>query len=232
VDLTPELCARVARAVPDPGPEPTLPYYTDEEYDAAVQEALRGFPGGQDPWLFGYGSLIWRPGCDVEESRVGVIRGWHRSFCLKTTRWRGTPEQPGLIMALERGGQCRGVAFRLDPARAAENLLKVFRREIGVKPVNHIPRFVKVASAAGDVTALTFVANPGGRSYLGKLSPEETAGILARAVGHWGSCAEYLYQTVRNLESLGIRDRGLWKLQELVAAEIRALTGEPPPRDV
>ena len=207
--LTEALCRLVERPVPDPGPEGSLPYYTDAE-------AIARF-AGEPVAIFGYGSLIWRPPVPFAASRPGLLPGWHRSFCLKTTRWRGTAEAPGLMMALERGGSCRGMILTLDPARQEQDLETIWRREIGVKPVNHIARTVHVRTPEGPVRALTFTANPEGRSYLGGLGFQATAEILATAVGHWGSCADYLRQTVEQLEAAGLRDRNLWRLQAEVA---------------
>lgn len=220
ISLTAELCRLVDRPVPDPGPETSLPYYTDAEYADAVAEALARFKG-KPVWVFGYGSLIWRPPVTFAERMPGLLRGWHRAFCLKTTRWRGTGEAPGLMMALERGGSCRGMLLKIGETDPARDIETIWRREIGVKPVNHIARSVRVETLDGPIEALTFTANPAGRSYLGRLGPDATADILATAVGHWGSCADYLRQTVEELEAANLRDRNLWRLQKDVARRIK-----------
>ena len=93
-------------------------------------------------WLFAYGSLIWKPEVEHVEERVGTARGWHRSFCLRLIRWRGTKEQPGLMMALDRGGQCKGVAYRLVGHTVEAQLGKLFRREMSVKPSTNMPRWI------------------------------------------------------------------------------------------
>jgi glutathione-specific gamma-glutamylcyclotransferase len=98
-----------------------------------------GGPGGVSISLFAYGSLIWKPEIEHVEERAGSVRGWHRSFCLRQTRWRGTKEQPGLMMALDRGGQCRGVLYRLPDTDLEGQLGKLFRREFTLKPPNNIP---------------------------------------------------------------------------------------------
>jgi len=224
--LTPELCARIRRAVRDPGPASGLSYLSDAEYQASIDETLAGRPDDGAVWVFAAGSLIWKPGFVPAERRIGVVRGWHRAFCLKTTRWRGTPECPGLMLALERGGECRGVVYRLPADATQPTLHALWRREIGVKPVNHDPRWVSVETEVGPVRALAFTANPGGQSYVGALSLAQTAAIIARAVGMWGSCAEYLCETVAHLEALGIRDDHLWRLQALVAERILSGGGE------
>jgi glutathione-specific gamma-glutamylcyclotransferase len=219
--LTPELVARVHRVVEDPGPDPGVAYFTEEDYDLLAAALLAEAPG--EVWLFAYGSLIWRPACEVAERRVGVVRGRHRSFCLKLTRFRGTKEQPGLMLALDRGGQCRGVALRLPAGQEAACLGQVMRREMTVKPPSNVPRWVEVRTPEGAVRALAFTMNRAGRAYAGKLPPEEVADILSKAVGHWGSGAEYLLQTVTHLAEAGIHDRNLGRLQRLVAERIAAI---------
>jgi len=218
--LTPSLCARVRRAVRDPGPGSGFAYLTDAEYQASIDATLAGRPDDGEIWLFAAGSLIWKPGFAPAGRRIGVLRGWHRSFCLKTLRWRGTPDCPGLMLALEPGSDCRGVAWRLPAEGLAPTLRALWRRELGVKPVNHVPRWVEVETDSGPIPALTFTANRRGQSYLGGLTLDETAAMVARAAGVWGSCAEYLCETVSHLEALGIRDPYLWRLQALVAARI------------
>ncbi len=127
------------------------------------------------------------------------------------------------MMSLDRGGQCRGVLHRLAPENLEGQLSKLVRREMTVKPPNNLPRWITVQTEQGPLGALAFVMNRRSRFYVGKLAPEEVADTLARACGHWGSCAEYLCNTVAHLEEHGIHDRGLWKLQELVAAKINEL---------
>jgi cation transport protein ChaC len=218
--LTTDLVAQVHRLLEDPGPDPAWTYHADEDYDALVQGLLASHPGGPDTWLFAYGSLIWKPELAHIEVRRGTVRGWHRSFCFRIERFRGTKDQPGLMMSLDRGGQCQGVIFRLPLEDLGAQLQKLVRREITVKPPNNIPRWISVETEYGLLRALAFVMNRQSRFYVGKLSAEEVADVLSRACGHWGSGAEYLCNTVAHLEEQGIHDRGLWRLQELVAARI------------
>jgi glutathione-specific gamma-glutamylcyclotransferase len=221
--LTPDLVARVHRAIQDPGPLPGLTYHTDDDYDAAVQEILASHSRTEDLWLFAFGSLIWKPEIEHIEECMGTAHGWHRSFCLRLVRWRGTKEQPGLMMALDRGGQCKGIAYRLADHDIEAQLGKLFRREMSVKPSTNAPRWVKVKTDRGPVRAIAFVANRSGTSYAGRLTLEETVDTLSKACGHWGTCAEYLYNTVLHLEKRGIRDRNLWHLQQLVASRIACM---------
>ena len=217
--LTAELVARAARVVEDLGPSPGAVYMTDEDYDLAIQRTLAGAPAG-NVWLFGYGSLLWKPACEVAESRRGTVRGWHRAFCIRLARFRGTRDRPGLMMGLDRGGQCRGMVFRLPADEVEASLGKLFRREIVVKPGSNVPRWLAAETDDGPIRAIGFVVDRQSPHYAGRLTLEEVAGIVATAAGHWGSCAEYLRETVVHLEELGLRDRNLWRLQALVAQRI------------
>jgi cation transport protein ChaC len=216
--LTPELVARVHREVPDPGPgvmkkEPM----SDADYRALTEALMEARQPGDDVWVFAYGSLIWKPACEVDGQRTAHLHGWHRKFCMRLVRFRGTPECPGLMMSLDRGGSCRGVIQRLPSSAAAERIEQLLRREISVKPPAHVPRWVPVTSEGKRLTALVFAVDHRASNYSGDHTLEETAAILAQACGHWGSGAEYLMQTVAHLEDLGIHDRYLWKLQARVA---------------
>jgi glutathione-specific gamma-glutamylcyclotransferase len=225
--LTADHVARLRREIPDPGPQLQDGFRpaTDADYDEMVAQMIATAPDGPF-WLFGYGSLIWKPETEYVEKRVALARGWHRRFCLGwDLRYRGNPEQPGLMMALDRGGQCRGVAFRLPDERLEENLHKLIRREMSMVPSAFPPRWIEVVTDDGPLRALTFAMNRKSARYIADLSDEALADVLATARGFRGSMAEYLHSTVSMLESLGIRDRNLWKLQELVAARIEAAHG-------
>lgn len=223
--LTAELVARCHRSEPDPGPNPEHSYFTDDDYDAAVSTLLQQKPAGA-LWIFAYGSLLWKPACDTAEYRRGTAYGWHRAFTLELTRWRGSAEQPGLMMALERGGRCDGLVYRLAEAEEAKQLDRLLRREVGGQEGLHCVRWITVTTGNGELRALAFWAAPRRLDRHVRLSLGRVAHILARACGHVGSGADYLFQTVKALEQLGIRDRNLWRLQEMVAAEIANLHGQ------
>jgi glutathione-specific gamma-glutamylcyclotransferase len=228
--LTADLVARVARAVEDAGPSPGAVYLTDEDYEIAVRDILAHAPPG-DIWLFGYGSLLWKPAFEYVESRMATVRGWHRSFCIRVARFRGTRDLPGLMMALDRGGQCRGKVFRIPADQAVESLKTLFRRELVVKPPGTPPRWLMARTNDGPLPAIGFVVDRRSPFYSGGLAPEVVADIVSRAVGHWGSCAEYLHNTISHLEALGIHDRNLWRLQALVAERIESSTAPPAQSD-
>ena len=220
--LTPELVALSIRPEPDYGAEPGLTLLTDEELRASA----RRFDAecGSDPfWVFAYGSLIWRPEFRSVEHVRATAYGWHRAFSLKMQSWRGSPEQPGLMMALARGGRCDGIAYRLSAQDRVDQIVPVLRREVRFREARNMARWIPVRTARGTLRAMVFWAGPRGPYVADGLPLDEVARILARACGHGGSCAEYLYNTVAHLLDHGIRDRNLWRLQELVAEELEAL---------
>jgi cation transport protein ChaC len=225
--LTADLIARIARVVEDAGPSPGAVYLTDEEYEITVRDILAQAPPG-DVWLFGYGSLLWKPAFEFVESRMATVRGWHRSFCIRVARFRGTRDLPGLMMALDRGGQCRGMVFRIRADRAEATLHALFRRELVVNPPGTPPRWLTARTEGGPIRALGFVVDRRSPFYSGGLALEDVATVVSRAAGHWGSCAEYLHNTVSHLEALSIHDRNLWRLQALVAEKIASATKDGP----
>ncbi len=222
MSLTPDLVARIHRDLPDPGSMPGLEPMQEADYEQLVADLLADHPADADLWLFAYGSLIWKPACDVDGQRRAMLRGWRRSFCMRLTRFRGTVDYPGLMMALDRGGTCVGVAQRLPAAVKRLRLDQLLRREISVKPPTNRPRWVTVEADGERLRAIAFTADRARRNYVREESHAATAEVLARAVGHWGTGAEYLMQTVLHLEQLGIHDRYLWKLQQMVAERIQA----------
>ena len=226
-NLTAELVALVERTEPDPGPEPGTTEHTDAEFDVMVQTLLSEYKP-EELWIFDYGSLIWNPEFKFLESRSATACGWHRSFCLKLTRWRGTRDLPALMLALDRGGSCTGLVYRLPKQDHFGQLGRLMRREIDANPPTNVPRWISARTDKGMVRALAFVAAPDGKAYAGKLPLEKVAHVLARAAGHWGSCAQYLFRTVTMLEENGIRDRNIWRIQSLVAKEISQLSNRKP----
>lgn len=221
-NLTAELVASVERFEPDPGPEPGTTEHTQAEFDAMVEALLREYRP-QELWVFAYGSLIWNPEFEFVERRSATAYGWHRSFCLTLTRWRGTRELPALMLALDRGGSCNGLAYRLPAQDHFKQLGLLMFREIDANPPTNVPRWISVKTESGILRALAFVAARDGKAYAGKLPMERVAHVLARAAGHWGSAAQYLFRTVTMLKEHGIRDRNMSRIESLVAQEIEAV---------
>lgn len=219
--LTWDHVARIHRTVEDHGPTPGFEPNTDADYEEWVERITGSHPAPTAPTrLFAYGSLIWKPEIEHVGEQLGVALGWHRAFCFYMPRYRGTPEQPGLMMALDRGGRCRGILVELPQDDLKGQLGKLFRREFTAKPVNSMPRWIRVETASGVAPALAFVMNRASPLYAGRLSLDDVAQVLSRACGHWGTGAEYLLNTVAHLEAKGIRDSRLWRLQRLLAERI------------
>jgi cation transport protein ChaC len=224
MSLTPDLVARCHRDEIEENYNPGLTPLPDSDYDILGDRLLReSLPGPL--WIFAYGSLIWKPTFEhVEMSRATAI-GWHRSFCMQIHSWRGSRTQPGLMMALDRGGRCDGLVYRIAEADRATAINGLIDREIGHVEFLHSIRWLNVSTPVGPIRALTFYAAPRGPGIIRRQPLEQVAHVLARACGHVGSGAEYLFHTVEKLEEHGIRDRNLWRLQHLVASEIVALHG-------
>lgn len=206
-------------------PAPPEGYHAATPVDHArtIERLLGPEPRHDEVWIFAYGSLIWKPACEVVEMRTALVRGWHRAFCLGwNNRYRGSDEKPGLMLALDRGGACRGVLQRLPPDSIEGAMVKLLEREMGWLPSAFPPRWVNARTGDRTVRALTFCIDRNSGRYVSGLSNEAIADVLATAVGSRGSMAEYLFATVRHLEEMGIHDPHLWQLQHLVAERIEA----------
>ncbi|HWK46601.1 MAG TPA: gamma-glutamylcyclotransferase [Stellaceae bacterium] len=190
---------------------------TDEELAASRAAMLAGRAADEPVWVFGYGSLIWNPAFHFVEQRPGRVIGRHRQFCLWTHLGRGSPEQPGLTLALEPGGSCTGMAFRIAADVVATELEVVWRREMLSDA--YAPRWVRVETAEGPVTAVAFTMNHRHPRYAGRLDDDTVARVLASASGRLGRCADYLFRTIEALDALNLSDRRLHAL----AAKVRQL---------
>ena len=194
-----------------------------EQADILSEEELRASrrvlipdDNTEDVWLFGYGSLIWNPVVEIKTQMLGRIYGYHRRFCLKTRIGRGTPENPGLVLGLDRGGSCMGVALCIDGAIAVRELDLLWKREM--LNASYKPKLVRVHCGTNEILAVTFVMNEDSPSYVAHLPLDEKARIITNAHGFIGSSREYLEMTCESLENLGIRDRYLKTLCALIAS--------------
>ncbi len=166
-------------------------------------------------WVFGYGSLMWRPDFPHLEACTATIHGWHRSMCILSTMYRGTVEAPSLVLGLDRGGACRGMAFRVASDRIEEVKRILHEREM----ITNVYRTRTMPARLGDsrrVAAYSFIARRDHPQYVGRLGPEAAARLIRDGHGAKGACREYLENTVRHLEELGIRDANLSRLLSLV----------------
>ena len=159
-------------------------------------------------WVFGYGSLMWNPGFPYDERQQARISGYRRSLCVRSYVHRGTPARPGLVLGLDRGGSCRGVAFRV-PEQARHDTITYLRERELVTSV-YLEREVGVRLADGRlVRALTYVVDRAHPQYGGAITVEEAAEVVAGAVGQSGPNPVYVANTVSHLREMGIRDHWL-----------------------
>lgn len=225
MSLTAEMVSLCFREEPDLGFDERWTRMTDDDYRALAVK-LNEQSGGGPIWVFAYGSLIWKPEFDAVASERATAFGWHRAFTLEIDSWRGSKAQPGLMMALQRGGRCDGVVYRLADGDRLAQIERMLRREVSEVEGSRAVRWMPVRSQSGQVEkALSFWVGTTHRNVARPHPLEDVARILARACGHVGSGAEYLFNTVAHLEEFGIHDRNLWRLQQLVAAEIATIHG-------
>lgn len=193
---------------------------------AALADGRDGFsvPRG-DLWVFGYGSLMWDAGFAYTKAEPALLHGYHRAFCVYSHRFRGTRDHPGLVLGLNPGGSCRGMAFRVAAGEVACALDALWEREMTRN--TYFPRLLPVwfSRRSGHnnriVRALVFVADPAHYAYAGRLGTERTARMIAAARGLRGANADYLHNTVGHLRELGVHDRALERLYARVG-ELRA----------
>jgi len=190
-----------------------MPVLSEVELEANRAATLAARP---EPafWVFGYGSLIWNPAFHFVEARPARIHGYHRSFCFTVHMGRGSRTRPGLMLALDRGGCCDGLAYRIAPAAVEEESAILWRREM--LSGAYRPRWLRATTPEGQMRVLTFVMNRAHPRYTGRLPLDQITGCLAVAGGELGSCAEYLFNTVEHLRDLDIRDSHLEKLAAAV----------------
>jgi glutathione-specific gamma-glutamylcyclotransferase len=187
-----------------------------EGFREAGHECCPKLPSG-DLWVFGYGSLMWDPGFEYIRSQPALLRGYHRAFCVSSTRYRGTPERPGLVLGLDRGGSCRGIAFLVSNEKVDGVLHALWEREMNGRV--YTPRVIRIDLAEGEKTcALTFVADRACDGYTGRLEVDEMARTIADCSGARGPNADYLFNTLRHLDALGIRERRMDELRRAVQA--------------
>src|SRR5690242_5667599 len=182
-----------------------------------------------DLWVFGYGSLMWRPGFEYLEKVPARLIGEHRALCVYSFVHRGTPEKPGLVLGLDRGGACRGVAFRVAEADRAETVAYLRAREQVTSVYREVMRSVWLQDDARQrVSALTYVVDRGHVQYAGRLSPSEQLRHVKQGHGQSGANRDYVLATVKAIEAEGFRDAPLHQLALLLHDDGHTLHGPPP----
>ncbi|KPF95102.1 gamma-glutamyl cyclotransferase [Rhodopseudomonas sp. AAP120] len=173
-----------------------------------------------DLWVFGYGSLMWRPGFDFVEQLPARLIGEHRALCVYSFVHRGTPEQPGLVLGLDRGGACRGIAFRVADEHRMRTVAYLREREQVTSVYREVKRSVWLEDdARRRISALAYVVDRGHAQYAGRLTPAEQLRLVRQGHGQSGPNRDYVLSTVHSLEAQGCRDPGLHRLAEALRAE-------------
>ncbi|TVR09412.1 MAG: gamma-glutamylcyclotransferase [Salinarimonadaceae bacterium] len=172
-------------------------------------------------WVFGYGSLMWRPGFAYRERMAAEIAGWRRALCVYSHVHRGTPDRPGLVFGLDRGGSCRGVAYCVATENSRDVLDYLRAREQAT--MVYLEAQVDVRLDDGRlVTALTYVVDDNHPQYAGALPREELLRLVRQGVGISGANPEYVIETARHLKEIGVEDAVLAELARALAAEAQA----------
>jgi cation transport protein ChaC len=184
-----------------------------------IAEFLECLPRG-DLWIFGYGSLMWSPGFRYAEKETALARGYHRALCILSSRYRGTPEKPGLVMGLCRGGSCWGMAFRVPAARVPRVLAALWRREMRNKVYK--PTLIRITAAprrqrgrAQQLRALAFIADTAHRQFVKELDLHGRARLVAQGIGQRGRCVDYIHNTLEHMLALGVNDPHLARVLDL-----------------
>jgi len=178
--------------------------------DQMLERALAQWGGDEDLWIFGYGSLIWRPEFDFSERRSAHVHGWHRALKMWSTINRGTPQVPGLVFGMLSGGSCHGMAFRIPRNQGDTVMRKLWLREM--PNAVYDPRWLPCRTPHGAVKALAFTLSRQSPHHTGELAPDEYRRIFSEAQGIYGTTLDYAQATFEELQRLGIDDKALKRL--------------------
>jgi cation transport protein ChaC len=184
------------------------------------QKSSAPVPSHEDLWVFGYGSLMWRPGFEFLEALPARLIGEHRALCVYSFDHRGTPEKPGLVLGLDRGGACRGIAFRVAAKRRDEVIGYLRGREQTTHVYREVMRSVWLENEPRDrVSALAYVVDRGHVQYAGRLSLPDQLRYVRQGHGRSGNNRDYVLETVRSIEAQGFRDPQLHQLALMLRDE-------------
>jgi cation transport protein ChaC len=166
----------------------------------------------QQFWIFGYGSLMWRPGFEFIRSEPALVRGYHRRLCVYSYVHRGTPEDPGLVLGLDRGGSCHGIGFEIAPDKWYDTIAYLRGREQVTSVYLEKRKTIRLLRERKDVEAITYVVNRRHQQYAGVLDEERLLHHVRRGHGVSGACVDYVMNTVDHLREMNIHDAGLERL--------------------
>ncbi|NIF31485.1 gamma-glutamylcyclotransferase [Enterobacter sp. Cy-643] len=191
--------------------------WSPEQRSASLAATLACRPDQSPVWLFGYGSLMWNPAFEFEESAPGMLVGWHRAFCLRLTAGRGTACRPGRMLALKEGGRTTGLAYRLPEAGLEDELTLVWKREMITGC--YLPTWCKLELDDGrTVNALVFIMDPRHPLYEADTRAETIAPLIASASGPLGTNAQYLFSLEQEMKKHGMKDDRMSELANQVRA--------------
>jgi cation transport protein ChaC len=180
-----------------------------------------------DLWIFGYGSLMWRPGFPYEERHAATLAGLHRSLCVFSHVHRGTPDRPGLVMGLDRGGACRGVAFRVAENRRDDTLAYLREREQVTSVYVEAARRIRLDDGRS-IHALVYIVNQRHPQYAGRLAADAILALVRQGIGRSGPNPDYVVATHRHLLQLGVCDPMLtWLYKRLEATPADTSRADP-----
>lgn len=182
--------------------------------DQMLERTLAQWGGTEDLWVFGYGSLIWRPEFDFSERRSAHVHGWHRALKMWSTINRGTPQTPGLVFGMLPGGSCQGMVFRIPRAQGDAAMRKLWLREM--PNAVYDPRWLQCRTPEGSVKALAFTLSRQSPHHTGELAPDEYRRIFSQAQGIYGTTLDYAQATHEQLQRMGIDDKALKRLLSYV----------------
>lgn len=210
-DITPAFIDRLERQVA------SLPGYSlisHEEREASRRAFLATRRKNQGLWVFGYGSLMWNPAIHVAQSAKSTLFGYHRAFCLHLVIGRGSPKRPGLMLGLDTGGSCVGIAHRIAPEHVeSETEILWLREMVGT---GYVPRTVQLRIGEKRVQGLTFVANRESKRFAGRIPFKKAVRRMANAEGDIGTNRDYLYRTIAHLNEFGLANGPLHELERAV----------------
>jgi glutathione-specific gamma-glutamylcyclotransferase len=171
--------------------------------------------GNEDLWVFGYGSLMWRPGFAYLERQPARLIGLHRALCVYSHVHRGTPEKPGLVLGLDRGGACRGIAYLVAAADRGDTISYLREREqVTSVYLETLRRITLTTTPQRDVTALVYVVDRGHIQYAGRLDLDRQVHLVRQGHGRSGANRDYVLSTVSEIEAQGCHDSGLHAIAE------------------
>lgn len=218
-NFTPERMEALRQELAERGDSSLL---SQEQREENRRRFMRRWDGKSDIWVFGYGSLMWNPAIHVAETQPAKVFGLHRSFCLKLPLGRGTPDKPGLMLALDHGGSCRGMAHRISAKQVESETEILWMREMIGGSYKPTWITLQIDGKTVDQPAFTYVINRTHKRYAGKLAEKTIIKRIAHAEGQLGTNRSYLYRTVERLDALGIGDGPMHRLCD----QVKVLAGD------